>query len=72
MRIVAEGRRPGTARFALKSNGQTTNVTWGQRSDLGLNPIARYSGLSIDGVVGPDLERGLERLKAAAEASAND
>ncbi len=67
MAIVAEGQRPTTARFALEADGQKTRVTWGLRTDLGLNPVARYGGLSIDGVVGPDLERGLVRLKALAE-----
>jgi uncharacterized protein YndB with AHSA1/START domain len=47
-----------------------TKVTWGLTTDLGFNPIARYSGLMIDDVVGPDYERGLARLKAVAEKPA--
>jgi hypothetical protein len=36
--------------------------------DLGANPLARYFGLWMDGMVGPDFEEGLGRLKALAEA----
>ncbi len=60
----------GTAEawFELTAEGATTRVVWGFRTDLGLNPVNRYSGLWIDGIVGPDFERGLARLKAVAEA----
>ena len=50
--------------------GRTT-VVWGYRKDLGFNPVDRYRGLSLDGEVGPDYERGLARLKAFAEAPPN-
>lgn len=36
--------------------------------DLGANPLARYFGLWMDGMVGPDFEEGLGRLKALSEA----
>jgi hypothetical protein len=57
-----------TSWFRVEPRGATaTTVTWGFRTDLGLSPINRYSGLWVDGVVGPDFERGLARLKALAE-----
>ncbi len=52
----------------LEPAGAGTRVTWGFDSDLGFNPVARYFGMMADGVVGPDYEKGLARLKAVAEA----
>jgi uncharacterized protein YndB with AHSA1/START domain len=65
---IAAGRRAATVLFTLEANGQATRLVRSYRTDLGLNPVERYRGLSIDGVVGPDLERSLTRLKAIAEA----
>lgn len=67
---VSRAGRPATAawfRLTEKTAGQTT-VVWGFRTDVGFSPVSRYRGLAIDAVVGPDYERGLERLKAYAEA----
>ncbi len=68
MRVTRTGQ-PATAgwfRLTEKSSGETT-VVWGYRTDVGFNPVDRYRGLSLDGVIGPDYERGLKRLKAFAE-----
>ena len=51
----------------LTPNGGTTRVTWGFAADTGFNPVARYLGLVLDRAIGPDYERGLARLKVAAE-----
>lgn len=60
----------GTANSSviLAPAGSGTCATWSFDSDLGFNPIARYFGMMADGVVGPDYEKGLARLKAVAEA----
>lgn len=55
------------ASLVLEPAGAGTTVTWGFDSDLGFNPIARYFGMMMDGMVGPDYEKGLVRLKAVAE-----
>lgn len=51
----------------LEEAGDTTSVTWGFTTDLGFNPVARYFGLGLDGMVGPDFEEGLANLKTLAE-----
>jgi Polyketide cyclase / dehydrase and lipid transport len=68
MSVERAGQPSTTAWFRLddKGAGETT-VVWGYRKDVGFNPVDRYRGLSIDGVVGPGYERGLKRLKAFAE-----
>lgn len=45
-------------------------VTWTNAGDLGWNPVYRYLGLFLDGMLGPDFEAGLQKLKALAEAAA--
>lgn len=39
-----------------------TRVRWTMRGELGRNPVSRWMGLLLDGWIGRDLERGLERL----------
>lgn len=58
------------ARFELEpqEEGRGTRVTWVMEADFGGNPFDRWFGLMLDGMVGPDYERGLARLKAHIEA----
>jgi uncharacterized protein YndB with AHSA1/START domain len=53
--------------LVVEPAGAGTRVTWTFDSDLGFNPVARYFGMMLDGMVGPDYEKGLARLKAVAE-----
>ena len=52
----------------LAPSGGGTEVKWGFTTDLGLNPVARWTGLMMDSWVGADYEDGLGRLKALVEA----
>ena len=67
--LVLGGSAPATATMALRPTEGGTKVSWSVEKDLGMNPVARYLGLTADGSLGPDLARGLERLKQAAEAA---
>ena len=64
----AQGTAIATFSFAPAEGG--TKVTWGFDSDLGMNPIARYMGLMMDGMVGKDYETGLASLKTLVEKGA--
>ncbi|MCB1488873.1 MAG: SRPBCC family protein [Bauldia sp.] len=68
--IAVEFADQGTAEtsLAVAAKGAGSVVTWDFSTDLGLNPIARYFGASIDEAVGADFEHGLAKLKALAEA----
>ncbi|MCB1500174.1 MAG: SRPBCC family protein [Bauldia sp.] len=55
------------AYLAIEPNGAGSTLTGGFDSDLGFNPISRYLGTMMDGLVGPGFERSLARLKQAAE-----
>jgi len=62
-----------TAEFLLApqaASGETTEVTWTLVTDTGFNPMARIFGMLLDGLVGPDYEKGLANLKAAVEGAA--
>jgi Polyketide cyclase / dehydrase and lipid transport len=56
-----------TATFDLQTEGAGTTVTWGFRSELGMNPISRWMGLMMDDWVGGDYETGLANLKKLVE-----
>lgn len=56
------------AQFSLVEAGGRTTVTWGFATDTGMNPLARWMGVMMDGWVGGDYERGLANLKALIES----
>jgi len=64
----------GEAAFELEAvNDGATRVVWSMDTDMRegvpfvMKPVGTYMGFFMDGWVGADYERGLERLKAAAE-----
>lgn len=61
-----EGQGVNDAGFRLASEIGGTRVTWWLRAELGWNPIARYFGPMLDGMIGPDFERGLGNLATYA------
>ncbi|NOT42962.1 MAG: hypothetical protein HOP13_20990 [Alphaproteobacteria bacterium] len=63
-----QGAAIATFTFAPAEGG--TKVTWGFDTDLGMNPISRYFGLMMDGMVGKDYEAGLSNLKTIVEKGA--
>ena len=70
MRVARAGQPESEAWFRLsQKSARETTVVWGYRTNVGFNPVNRYrAALALDGIVGPDYERGLKRLKAVAEA----
>ena len=61
----SDGRAIGA--FELTPSEGGTKVIWSMQSDLGRNPVARYFGLLMDGMIGADFERGLQNLKTVCE-----
>ena len=43
-----------------------TRATWANEGEVGY-PLGRYFGLFLDGMMGPDFERGLKNLKRVCE-----
>lgn len=66
--LTFSGMSPSTAVFSLEEAGGATMVYWDLKSDMGMNPVARWVGfLMMDGWVGGDFEKGLASLKAKVE-----
>ncbi len=56
-----------TGEFVISREGDKTRVTWADYGDVGANPINHYFAALMDSMVGPDLEEGLQGLKALVE-----
>lgn len=55
--------------LASGDGGQSTSVTWGFSGEMEGMPYKRYFGLLMDGMVGPDFEKGLSSLKERLESA---
>ncbi len=53
----------GKGYWNFAQDGNDVKVTWGMKTNMGANPIARYIGLFMDGMVGPDFEKGLKTME---------
>ena len=53
--------------LTLEPDVASTKVTWSFVGEAGNNPMMRYMGLMMDGMIGKDFEAGLANLKALAE-----
>jgi hypothetical protein len=70
LRYLKPFRATSTARFTFDPAPSGTDVTWTVNGPKTL--VTRIVGIftSMDAVIGPDFEKGLDRLKATAEADA--
>jgi effector-binding domain-containing protein len=64
------GKYKSRGRIKIDQAGDSCKVSWTDDGDLGYNPVARYMGLFMDKMMGPDFEKGLAKLKSVAEARA--
>jgi hypothetical protein len=55
--------------FIFEETAEGTKVTWTMDSDMGMNPVFKFLGLFMDGMVGPDFEQGLATLEETAKAN---
>lgn len=53
--------------FVLSEKDGQTKVIWDLTSDLGWNPINKYFGFIMKGMLGNDLDKGLTKLKQFCE-----
>lgn len=56
-----------TGSIELVSEAGGTRVVWKDEGDLGMNPMNRWFGLFLEGMIGPDFERGLSNIKRLVE-----
>lgn len=58
----------GTSSYQLSPAGSGSKISWSFSYETGSSPLKRWKGLMLDGFVGSEYRRGLERLKAKVEA----
>lgn len=63
-----DGQDPGYGTWSFSEADGKTTVTWGMEMDMGMNPFGRIMGLFMEGMVAPDFEAGLAKLKEVCEA----
>jgi effector-binding domain-containing protein len=61
------GKYKSKGQIILEQVGDSLKVTWNDGGDLGNNPFNRYFGLFMGKMMGPDFEKGLNKLKLVAE-----
>lgn len=57
-----------SGKLTLEEQGGQTKVTWTNDGDMGGNPLMHYFALMMDGLVGPDFDKGLANLKHLSES----
>lgn len=63
-----KGRGAAFAAWTVKNAGDHSKVTWNFESDNGMNPVGRIFGRFMDKFLGPDYEKGLNKLKEVIES----
>ncbi|MBW8051757.1 MAG: hypothetical protein FVQ77_15760 [Cytophagales bacterium] len=66
-KLEFEGMNPGYGHWKFKDTLDSIRVTWAMDMNMGMNPIHKFFGLMMDGMVGPDFEHGLANLKELCE-----
>ncbi|QNL21978.1 SRPBCC family protein [Hyphobacterium sp. CCMP332] len=63
-----EGMSPGNGNWKFEKVSDGVKVSWAMTSSMDDFPvIGRYFGLAFDGMLGPDFEKGLSKLKSLSE-----
>ena len=58
----------GNGQWVFSEKNGKTHISWSFMGDMGYNPLARWMGLLIDGMLGPQLETGLSNMKIFLES----
>ncbi len=58
----------GKSRFELSPDGAGSKITWSFSFDTGSSPLKRWKGLMLDGLIGSEYQKGLDKLKQRVEA----
>lgn len=67
-KMVFDGNEEGFASYKFSPSAEGVTVTWTMYSNMGNVPFMRILGSMLDGMVGPDFERGLQNLSRAADS----
>jgi len=65
-----KGKYKSKGLITIEQSADSSKVSWIDEGDLGFNPLARYFGLGMDKMMGPDFQKGMSKLKTVCEARA--
>lgn len=68
-KLEFEGWDASFAEYIFTEENGSTKLTWTMDSDMGNNPMGRWFGLFMDGMIGKDYEKGLAKIKEISESS---
>ncbi|MGV1014284.1 MAG: SRPBCC family protein [Methyloceanibacter sp.] len=57
----------GTSNYTITPAGSGSRLTWSFSYDTGVSPLKRWRGAMLDGLIGPEYNAGLQKLKASIE-----
>jgi effector-binding domain-containing protein len=66
-----KGKYRSKGKITIEKEGDSCKVSWIDEGDLGYNPVSRYFGLGMDRMLGPDFQKGMNKLKKVCEARAS-
>ncbi len=66
--LVFDQEGNGNGEWKFEATEEGTKVVWAMHMDMGNNPIGKFFGLMMDGMIGPMFEEGLISLKGVAES----
>lgn len=58
-----------TGKFSLLPDATGTKVVWSMSGDVGMNPLYKFFMPFMDGMIGPDFEKGINNLQKRATGS---
>ena len=53
--------------FTFEELGDQVKVVWEMNTNMGNNPVAKFFGLLMDSMIGPDFEKGLKNLNQVCQ-----
>jgi hypothetical protein len=65
--LMFEKMPPMEGRFELIGDSTSTTITWIAEGDMGNNPVKKYFGVIMDGMMGKDFETGLANIRQHCE-----
>ncbi|UPT66652.1 MAG: SRPBCC family protein [Sphingobacteriales bacterium JAD_PAG50586_3] len=60
-----------TGKFSLAPDAAGTKLIWSMSGDVGMNPLYKFFIPFMDGMVGPDFEKGINNLQKRASVTAS-
>ncbi len=68
MELMMDGEAPAPATWTLSPKEGGTEIIWRMNMEMGANPIKKWFGLMMEGVMGSEFEKSLAQMKDFIES----